>query len=97
MQELTKDDIKAAKENGISYGALYHRVYMRDWDIDRAVTEPLHDPKLDRTSKNQKWYDLGAKNGIPRRLVWLRHYNGWSWEKAATDPVRPYNKRSVQA
>lgn len=39
IQKLTKEQRKVAKENGISYSALYNRLH-KGWSVEKAISEP---------------------------------------------------------
>lgn len=41
--KITKQHIQRAEKNGIKYTTLCHRVYGYRWDVERAVTEPIHE------------------------------------------------------
>lgn len=38
---LSSTQVERAKANGITYAVLYWRYYRCDWNIERAVTEPI--------------------------------------------------------
>jgi hypothetical protein len=40
---LTKERIELAKENGITYNTLAHRVYYYKWPVEKAITQPVND------------------------------------------------------
>lgn len=85
-----------AKKNNIPIGTFYSRVYVLKWSMEKAATEPIMD--IETKSENFvkrlrkypiEWIEKAKENGITpynfRRRV--REYN-WSYEKAATTPVR---------
>jgi hypothetical protein len=43
--KITKEHIERAAKNGIKLATLNHRVYGYHWDVERAVTEPIHESK----------------------------------------------------
>jgi hypothetical protein len=43
--KLTKEIVDTATRNGIGYKTLKMRVYTYKWDVERAITEPLHKEK----------------------------------------------------
>ena len=50
--KITQEHMEQAVKNGIKVSTLYARVYNYDWDVERAVTEPIHEHcrrKLDKT------------------------------------------------
>lgn len=84
---ITPNDYAIAEENGIGEHALYQRVQVYGWDIDRAITQPLTirqkaDPVWD------EWEQVATENGVYKKLFNQRiKAGGWSPEKAATSPV----------
>lgn len=82
MEELTKEDYKRARENGINGKALYNRYYNKFWDKERAITEPLH------KKQKYKWLEVAQQNGIsPGTFRQRINRYGWDEEKAAITPV----------
>lgn len=84
------------KKNNIPIGTFYSRIYAYKWDMEKAATEPIMDMEtkaqnfVKRLRKYPvEWIEKAENNGITqynfRRRV--REY-GWSYEKAATIPVR---------
>lgn len=41
--KITKEHIERAAKNGIKLATLNHRVYVYGWEVERAVTEPIHE------------------------------------------------------
>lgn len=87
------------KKNNVSQGVFYSRIYACKWDMEKAATEPIMDMEtkaqnfVNRLRKYPlEWIEKAKGNGISeynfRRRV--REYN-WSYEKAATTPVRGHN------
>ncbi|HDR8156764.1 TPA: hypothetical protein QC057_005927 [Bacillus cereus] len=84
----TWEDYEIAKRNGISKNNVDDRVNSLDWDIKRAITQPLG--KLD------KYYvELAKKNGIAYHTYLKRLSLGWSEIKAVTKPPRKYKKKQI--
>ncbi|MBA4509950.1 hypothetical protein H1057_18190 [Clostridium sporogenes] len=84
------------KKNNIPIGTFYSRVYSLKWSMEKAATEPIMDmeTKAEKFVKRlrkypEDWIGKAKENGITpynfRRRV--REY-GWSYEKAATVPVK---------
>jgi hypothetical protein len=75
--------LKKAEANGIKYRTLYDRL-SKGWDEEKATTKPP-------TNKGErwKWMQIAEKNGIKRGTFENRvHLYGWSYEEAATKPLR---------
>lgn len=94
MYYLTKEDYDVAKANGISNQILYHRYYSYNWDVKRAITEPLGASK--RSTPNmvlwEKWKDAAESIGVSKhnfynRLNSTRSKRKWTPEEAATIPL----------
>ncbi|WP_212676986.1 hypothetical protein [Paenibacillus sp. 7516] len=95
-REITQRDIETAAKNDISKAILIERVQKYGWDIERATTVPVrfHD-------FHGRWPDLAEGNKIPRKTYYARVKSGWSYERAATEPVdrsktpKMYRKRGI--
>lgn len=83
---LTPDDVRKAKENGVTERLLRSRVYEKGWPVNRAITQKTKHKTKDAEFK--KWSDIAATNGIKRSLFWQRvHVSKWTYGKAATHPI----------
>lgn len=89
---LTPEDIKTAKDNGISEANAKNRVYNLGWSVERAIKEPLR-----KRDKTDKWYKLAVSNGILPNTYLARIKLGWDKELAATKPVMNRNDISNKA
>ncbi|WP_144616243.1 hypothetical protein [Bacillus cereus] len=83
---ILDEHYKTAKSNGISKKRLQQRVYRYDWDIDRAMTQPIGTKKMDFDRKHGEWMHIAEQNGISRYTFYSRLKRGWSYELAATKP-----------
>ncbi|MEK4713444.1 hypothetical protein [Sporosarcina sp. FSL K6-5500] len=85
---ITPKDYETAEANGISKRAVYQRVATYQWDIDRAVTQPLRNISSFGLAW-VKWEETATKNGIARNRFYHRiKIDGWSEEKAATQKAK---------
>ncbi|MDT2259634.1 hypothetical protein P7H06_09040 [Paenibacillus larvae] len=88
---------KVAKENGINYQAFLRRVNTYGWSEERAANEPMHTTeqfkrrmRICNPVKRKYPVELikkAEKNGISRNTFSKRVSCGWSWERAATEPL----------
>ncbi|PEA75129.1 hypothetical protein [Bacillus wiedmannii] len=83
---ILDEHYKTAKSNGISKKRLQQRVYRYDWDIDRAMTQPIGTKKMDFDRRHGEWMHVAEQNGISRYTFYSRLKRGWSYELAATKP-----------
>ena len=85
---ITPNDYVTAEENGISEHALYQRVHIYGWDIDRAISQPMRSKGVPFEHVWSKWKETAEENGISKDVFYSRCRNsGWAPEKAATIPV----------
>lgn len=70
-----------AEANGIRAKTFHERIY-RGWDVERAATEPTHEPSLKTV--------IAKGNGVSKSTLRARIRRGWCWYRAATTPSRPY-------
>lgn len=81
---LTPDDVRKAKENGVSERLVRSRVYEKGWSVKRAITQKVSHKTKDAEFK--KWSDIAATNGIKRSLFWQRvHIAKWSFVPITCD------------
>jgi hypothetical protein len=87
---LTKEERETAKRNGISRSTLRRRVYELDWEIERAITDPVKKGAIIDGYREQC-----EENGISQTLFINRVRGGMSKGKASTKPpeVREENQR----
>jgi hypothetical protein len=79
MEYLTDRDFKIAESNGISRHNAYQRFYNLHWTKEKAITEPMRCA----ISNKQKCQEIG----LSYRTFCKRRSNGWSVERALTEPV----------
>ncbi|RAI81993.1 hypothetical protein BFS34_003040 [Macrococcoides caseolyticum subsp. hominis] len=77
----------------VSYNAYRERVVKRGMTFEEAITSPKE--RFNNTSDEyKKWSDIAVENGINKAYFWQRVKEyGWSFERAATEPVRMYVKK----
>lgn len=90
--------VEIAKQNGISRQVFDNRLRY-GWSEEQAVTEPKwtteqyrHQLKKQREAKRKYPVELIKKaenNGISYKTFLFRVSCGWSWERAATEPLVP--------
>jgi hypothetical protein len=91
---LTKEEIKRAKENGISYDNLYNRVYNLGWELEKAVTTPLQKGG----GLWPKWKHIATEHDIKGTTFLNRiRFQGMTPEEAATKPITPPSERAREA
>ncbi|HDR8076536.1 MULTISPECIES: hypothetical protein [Bacillaceae] len=75
---------KTAKSNGISKKRVQQRVFRYEWDVERAITQPIGKKKMEFDRKHGNWMHVAEQNGISRDTFYSRLKRGWSYELAAT-------------
>jgi hypothetical protein len=93
MIYVTDEQYEIAARNGISKHNVNQRVYNYDYDVERAITEPLRKP----STRWQQWKEIALAHGISNEAFNSRIARGMPEEEAATRPIgtRPskYNTR----
>lgn len=87
---ITPEQYAQAEANGITRIQLWRRIYNYQWDMERAMSEPISEiGKHERKSKYGEYAKIAEENGIPFKTFWAR-LNGlkWSPEKASTKPLQ---------
>lgn len=83
--EITEEQYKTAKNNGISRVNVRNRMRLpTEWTIERAISEPVKQ----KESRYAKWLDLAHQNGISTQAFHSRKKLGWSNKRAATNPIK---------
>jgi hypothetical protein len=83
LRLLTKEEREIAKRNGIPRSTWYNRIYNRDWDIERAITE-----KPTKRYKIDGYREACKENGISHTLFLNRLKAGLPPEIASTRPLQ---------
>jgi hypothetical protein len=84
------------EELGFKHGTLWNRLYTFKWPIERAMTEPVISPNINKIEFRGKVQSLTAHArdcGIGRTTVDARLAMGWSLEAALTAPKKIIHKR----
>lgn len=89
MEYLSEEDFKTAAKNGIDYRNAYNRVYVLGWDVQTAITEPIHS---NDKSDWWKYRESCKKVGINQNMFYQRRSRGWSIEKILSTPHSPGNR-----
>lgn len=87
---ISKEQYAIARENGISCDTAYNRVYLYDWEVERAITEPV---------KKRVFMDYPEgleKNGISKTTYYARIKKGWEPERAATEPYKESSRKALK-
>ncbi|MEK4449914.1 hypothetical protein BSK49_01060 [Paenibacillus odorifer] len=87
--------VKVAAANDIPYPIFINRVNT-GWTPERAATQPVRTKEqlieqMKESSPVKRKYPeelikQAASNGISRNTFHVRVHNGWSWERAASEP-----------
>lgn len=68
---FTKEQVKRAEKNGISYSTLYDRVKRHKWDLEVAITTPILSPsECGRIGRERSYW---SKIVIPSREEVMKH------------------------
>lgn len=87
------------KNDGIGYHTLANRLHL-GWDIDRALSEPVHKSQRKLYEYNGKLFDkyqlaeISSVKNIAPNTIAERIYRGMSVEDAITRPLPPKSKHS---
>ncbi|MDV6040413.1 nucleoside permease [Bacillus sp. SM-B1] len=84
---FTKEEREISESNGISYKTAYARIVAMGMSVEEAITTPLR-PHRGRNCKHGQWKETALENGIPERTFYNRLRLGWTYQNAATKPVR---------
>lgn len=84
---FTKEEREISESNGISYKTAYARIVDMGMSVEEAITTPLR-PQRGRNRKHGQWKETALENGIPERTFYNRSRLGWTYQNAATKPVR---------
>lgn len=76
---ITPQDYENAEKIGVSNNLLYRRVYVSNWDVDKAVNTPVKVRKC-----KIKHLKIARKNGIKDVTFYSRLNRGWNLEDAST-------------
>lgn len=85
---ITPDDYKRAEQNGVSAKLLNARIRTQKWDKERAINTPTR--KYNTLPDEIK--QLATENGISYKLLMNRISKGWDPKRAATQPIRRWEK-----
>ncbi|EFM10144.1 hypothetical protein PaecuDRAFT_3103 [Paenibacillus curdlanolyticus YK9] len=83
---ITPEEYAKAAELGISATMLDRRVRQQLWSKQKAMTTPprVHKPR----GHYSEWAETAKRNGICYKTFMVRIRNGYSAEKAATQPLQ---------
>lgn len=86
---ITDEEIAEAEKNGISEQTLISRVRLYGWSKSKAIGTPT------KKRVDKKYRDVAKRNGISEYTFYARVRNGWSLEKASTEPVEKNKVRCM--
>ena len=85
MGRISSEQYQIAESNGIGRKTLHTRVYSNDWEIERAITQPVRkEPSI-----WHEWKDVAKVN---RAAFYVRISRGMTPEEAALTPPGRRNK-----
>lgn len=80
---ITDEQYEIAARNGISRNNVYQRVHNYDYDVERAITEPLRKP----SERWMRWKHIAMAHGVSNEAFNSRIRQGLTEEDAATKPI----------
>jgi hypothetical protein len=80
--ELNEENFKIGQGNGISRKNVIQRYANYGWTIERAITDPVKQPK----GIWNEWKEICKQNGVSNELFNIRMRKGATPEQAATVP-----------
>lgn len=92
---ITQEDYETAEQNGITAELAETRVWIRGWDVDKAITTPK---KVQRCFKKtwSRWKGTAERHGVDRILFTNRVRSlGWNEEDAATIEKNQSRRKSM--
>ncbi|PAD36338.1 hypothetical protein [Terribacillus saccharophilus] len=89
---LTPELIQIGVENGISEGTIKSRVYKLGWAVHEAI-DVLPIKTIINHPEFEHYAQIAKVNGIQKRNLIQRLWYGWSFERAATEPLNAKNRR----
>lgn len=96
-EELTMRQI--SERTGVGLNALYQRITVMGWDVERAVSAPVKERPAARIveafGERHPLAVWASIRGISLGALNSRINNGWAPEKALTEPVRKAMKINV--
>lgn len=94
MIYITDEQYKKGIENGLKKITIYRRVYQYGWDIEKAITTPVISREHRSRKHPKKYTDLALSNGICLITFYSRLSKGWSYEDAATKPLKSRREKT---
>jgi len=79
-----------ARELEMDYQTLLARIYTLNWDVERALTQPVK-REITYQGVTKPITEWEKEVGIPYENIDSRLRNGWSVERTLTEPVKKYN------
>lgn len=86
---LSEEDYQKADRNGLKRKTVFHRVYNANWDVERAVTQPV----VQRYTKEQK--RLMKENNVSKNVMYHRLRKGMTLEDAISRPFVEHKHESA--
>lgn len=82
--------------SGISRSTLHERIFIKGWDIEKALNSPITHPKhwfVEFNGVRKSLKDWARQLGVDYYALRKRFIRGWSTEKALTQPIMETNFR----
>lgn len=87
MKYITDEQYNIAMKNGVKKSTVYSRVYLYKWDVEKAINTPVITREYRSRKYPKKYTDLALSNGMSIVTFYNRVKSGWSYKKAATEPL----------
>lgn len=96
-EQLTMRQI--SEKTGVGLNALYQRITVLGWDVEKAVSVPVKRPLeariVEAFGEKHPLAVWASIRGIPQAVLKCRISSGWAPERALTEPVHRQAKLTV--
>lgn len=90
---VSKEEVRTARNNGLSRKVLYNRIVNLGWDLEKAINTPLQSRASEYFTSED--VAIAAKNGIGYKTFTSRVLiHRWTPERARTEPPRKSGRGS---
>lgn len=80
MGRISSEQYQIAESNGIGRKTLHTRVYLNDWDMERAITQPV-------IKHEGIWNQWEPVSKVSKTAFYTRIHRGMTPEEAALTPM----------